>query len=128
MLCKKEERDPRKCLNEGKRLTACGLEFYRNLKRTCRPEIEAYALCIDQSDGHYPLDICLKNRSYFDNCMKDKMGMERPELGYFSQVRVHKTDRPKPEYTFKEFEVAPRLPDNYKQEKYAAKQPMLHSN
>ena len=49
-----------KCLGEGKQLTACGLEFYRKMTRTCRPKIEAYALCIDQSDGRYPLDICMK--------------------------------------------------------------------
>lgn len=127
MLCKKEEQDPRKCLNEGKQLTACGLEFYRNLKKTCRPEIEAYALCIDQSDGRYPLDICLKNRSYFDDCMKNKMGMERPEFGYFSQVRAHNSNRPKPEYKFKHFEVAPSLPPDYEQRTPAAKEPIFQS-
>ena len=127
MLCKREEQDPRKCLSEGKELTACGMEFYRKLKRTCRPEIEAYALCIDQSDGRYPLDICMKNRSYFDDCMKNKMGIERPGLGYFSQVRVHNSNRPKPEYKFKKFEVAPSLPEDYEQRAPAAHEPFFQT-
>lgn len=115
MLCKKEEKDPRKCLDEGKKLTACGLEFYRQLKRTCRPEIEAYAQCIDKSDGRYPLDICLDNRDYFDNCMKNKMNLERPPLGYFSQIRIHNSSRVKPEYKFKHPKMTPGLPEDYEE-------------
>ncbi len=28
--------------------------------------------------------------------MSEKLGIERPHFGYFTQVRVHETDRPKP--------------------------------
>lgn len=31
-----------------------------------------------------------------DKCIKEKMGLERPELGYFNRVRVVDTNRPKP--------------------------------
>lgn len=115
MLCKREEKDARKCLKEGRELTSCGLEFYRKLKRTCRPEMEAYAECIDKNNGMHPLNICLKNRAYFDDCMKDKFGLERPELGYFSQVRVHKTTRPEPKYEPKVYEILPGLPDDWRE-------------
>lgn len=29
--------------------------------------------------------------------MKEKMGMDRPPIGYFSRVRLHHSERPKPE-------------------------------
>lgn len=36
-----------------------------------------------------------------DKCFADKMGMERTPFGYFSQLRIHETSRPKPKsYTF----------------------------
>lgn len=113
MLCKKEEKDPRKCLKEGLELTKCGLEFYSKLKRTCRPEIEAYALCIDKNDGRFPLNICKENRGYFDDCMKNKFGLERPEFGHFAQLRVHESKRPKPVRVLRRPEPAPRLPEDY---------------
>lgn len=47
MLCRLEERDPRKCLKEGKLVTACGVEFYRKLKKTCRDELELFSRCTE---------------------------------------------------------------------------------
>ena len=32
-----------------------------------------------------------------DGCMKEKLDLDRPPYGYFSLIRVHDTDRPKPE-------------------------------
>jgi len=40
---------------------------------------------------------CRKTQYAFDKCMLDKLGQERPYVGYFSKVRVHHTKRPKPE-------------------------------
>ena len=42
-------------------------------------------------------DSCRKTQYAFDKCMLGKMGIERPFVGYFSKVRVHHTNRPKPE-------------------------------
>ena len=39
---------------------------------------------------------CRKSQVAYDKCVFDKFGQERPELGYFSKVRVHKTNRPRP--------------------------------
>ncbi len=39
---------------------------------------------------------CRKTQEVFDKCVLDKLGQERPEVGYFTKVRVHKTERPKP--------------------------------
>lgn len=47
MLCRSEERDPRKCINEGKLVTKCGIEFYRKVKKTCREELEKFTKCIE---------------------------------------------------------------------------------
>ena len=40
MLCKSEVKDPRKCLQNGKDVTACGLSFLQRVKKTCRDEAE----------------------------------------------------------------------------------------
>jgi len=40
---------------------------------------------------------CRKTQYAFDKCMLEKVGIERPYVGYFSKVRVHHSKRPKPE-------------------------------
>lgn len=47
MLCKLEEKDPRKCLNEGKAVTMCGHEFFRLVGKSCKAETEAMAKCME---------------------------------------------------------------------------------
>lgn len=32
-----------------------------------------------------------------DGCLKEKLDIDRPPYGYFGLIRVHDTDRPKPE-------------------------------
>lgn len=49
MLCRTELDDPRKCLNEGKAVTNCSLNFFRQIKRTCADEFNQYAYCLDKS-------------------------------------------------------------------------------
>lgn len=55
MLCRLEEGDPRKCLKEGKAVTACTMEFFRKVKQSCLQEFNQYANCIDKSSGDYSL-------------------------------------------------------------------------
>jgi len=47
MLCHVEEKDPRKCINEGKEVTRCGVEFYQKVKEHCAEEFTKYWKCID---------------------------------------------------------------------------------
>lgn len=49
MLCKTELGDPRKCINEGKAVTNCALNFFRKVKKTCAAEFTQYATCLDKS-------------------------------------------------------------------------------
>lgn len=51
MLCKKELDDPRKCLAEGRAVTACALDFFRMVKKTCYEEFSQYSNCLDKSSG-----------------------------------------------------------------------------
>ncbi|KAJ8307480.1 hypothetical protein KUTeg_015564 [Tegillarca granosa] len=99
MLCSQELKDPRKCLNEGKEVTRCGFEFFKKLKQNCNPEFAAYHECIYRSGGKgrsMDFRYCRKQQKVLDKCLFEKMGISRPPIGYFSMVRVHKTDRPKP--------------------------------
>jgi len=47
MLCYAEEKDPRKCLNEGKEVTRCGIEFFQNVREQCAEEFTKYWQCLD---------------------------------------------------------------------------------
>jgi len=47
MLCYAEEKDPRKCLNEGKEVTRCGIEFFQNVRENCAEEFTKYWKCLD---------------------------------------------------------------------------------
>ena len=49
MLCRKEEKDPRKCIEDGKAVTTCSLNFFRQLKKTCFDEFKQYANCLEKS-------------------------------------------------------------------------------
>lgn len=53
MLCRKELKDPRKCLAEGKAVTNCALDFFRKIKKSCAEEFMQYATCIDKSSTDY---------------------------------------------------------------------------
>lgn len=49
MLCREEEKDPRKCISEGKAVTACSLDFFRKIKKSCLEEFTQYSNCLDKS-------------------------------------------------------------------------------
>jgi hypothetical protein len=39
---------------------------------------------------------CRNTQAIFDSCMKEKLGMERPHIGYHTEARLHESTRPKP--------------------------------
>ena len=49
MLCNQEEKDPRKCLNEGKQVTRCAIDFFNRLRQECAEEFTKYWECIDHA-------------------------------------------------------------------------------
>jgi len=55
MLCKQELKDPRKCLAEGKLVTACTMQFFRAVKKNCAEEFTDYATCLDKSSHKYEM-------------------------------------------------------------------------
>jgi len=114
MLCKLEERDPRKCLKEGKDITACGLNFLQRTKQTCRSELTAFARCIEWNSMDMNFEYCRRDQAVLDECMLQKMNAPRAPFGYFSQMRIHDTKRPKPAPYVPEFpDKAVGLPLDY---------------
>lgn len=112
MLCRSETNDPRKCLEEGKMVTKCSLEFFRQLKETCYDEFIRHYKCIDRSSSRYRFEPCRKSQQVYDQCVKDNMHMERPSYGYFCLPKVHSTKRPKPTTETQVFEATPKLPED----------------
>lgn len=52
MLCWQENlHDPRACLKEGKDVTACGLEFFSKVKKSCALEFTNYFNCVEKKSG-----------------------------------------------------------------------------
>ncbi|XP_005879253.1 NADH dehydrogenase [ubiquinone] 1 alpha subcomplex subunit 8 [Myotis yumanensis] len=96
MLCRWEEKDPRRCLEEGKLVNQCALKFFRQIKRHCAEPFTEYWTCIDYS-GLQLFRRCRKQQAKFDECVLDKLGWVRPDLGELSKVTKVKTDRPLPE-------------------------------
>ncbi|XP_078040642.1 NADH dehydrogenase [ubiquinone] 1 alpha subcomplex subunit 8 [Augochlora pura] len=97
MLCKRETKDPRKCIQEGKKVTACALEVFQGIKKHCEKEFNQYADCIERSSGTMELSPCRKTQAVIDNCVLKNLQIERPHAGYFCEAKVHNTSRPKPE-------------------------------
>lgn len=89
MLCRQELNDPRACIELGKRVTACGLQVFKKIKKECLEEFNQYANCIDKSSGDYDYRYCRKTQKVLDCCMKDKLCINRPDFGYFCRPRVH---------------------------------------
>lgn len=55
MLCRQELGDPRKCITEGKAVTNCAMNFFRQLKLSCNSEFTQYATCVDKSSSDFNL-------------------------------------------------------------------------
>uniref|UniRef100_A0A8C9L6N5 NADH dehydrogenase [ubiquinone] 1 alpha subcomplex subunit 8 n=1 Tax=Pavo cristatus TaxID=9049 RepID=A0A8C9L6N5_PAVCR len=99
MLCRWEEKDPRKCLQEGRQVNQCALDFFRSIKVHCAEPFTEYWTCIDYSNLQ-ELRRCRKQQAVFDNCVLEKLGWVRPDLGQLSKVTKVKTDRPLPENAY----------------------------
>ena len=57
---------------------------------------------------------CRNTQAVFDKCMLDKLGIERPDYGYYLRPKVHDTKRPKPKHFDPEFKKAyDQLPADY---------------
>ncbi|XP_054707772.1 NADH dehydrogenase [ubiquinone] 1 alpha subcomplex subunit 8-like [Uloborus diversus] len=119
MLCRREENDPRRCLKEGKDVTACGLKFFQQVKKNCREEFDQFADCLEWNSPKMEVRYCRKTQAALDRCMLDKLNIERPYFGFYTQIHPHKTDRPRPE-SFLPRKVykddRPSLPDDYPRE------------
>lgn len=96
MLCRWEEKDPRKCLEEGRKVNECALNFFRQIKGNCAESFTEYWTCLDYTNLA-ELRHCRKQQQAFDSCVLDKLGWERPDLGDLSKVTKVATPRPLPE-------------------------------
>ncbi|KAJ4926184.1 hypothetical protein JOQ06_008367 [Pogonophryne albipinna] len=96
MLCRWEEKDPRKCLEEGRKVNECALNFFRQIKGSCAESFTEYWTCLDYSNLT-ELRRCRDKQQTFDSCALEKLGWQRPVLGELSKVTKVATERPLPE-------------------------------
>ncbi|XP_020823243.1 NADH dehydrogenase [ubiquinone] 1 alpha subcomplex subunit 8 [Phascolarctos cinereus] len=96
MLCRWEEKDPRRCLSEGKLVNHCAIDFFRSIKTHCAEPFTEYWTCLDYSELQ-EFRQCRKEQAKFDNCVLDKLGWVRPDLGELSKITKVSTARSLPE-------------------------------
>ncbi|KAL4229299.1 ndufa8 [Mactra antiquata] len=98
MLCRSENRDdPRPCINEGKEVTSCGLDFFNKLKSSpCASSFTSYWKCLDNAE-YMEFRYCRQFQKVFDQCMEEHLNMKKPEPGHFTKIRLHDSPRPKVE-------------------------------
>lgn len=113
-MCRKELDDPRACINEGKAVTSCAINFFQKIKKSCYEEFMQYAICLDKSSADLAFNKCRTTQKVFDSCVKDNLGIDRPDFGYFCEARVHKSNRPAPPEPGKKIyaDATPGLPDD----------------
>jgi NADH dehydrogenase (ubiquinone) 1 alpha subcomplex subunit 8 len=115
MLCRREEKDPRKCMQEGKAVTNCGVSFLMKMKEHCMKEFTEYWQCIDyRGKGTFALTPCRKIQVPYDSCVLEHLGQERVHFGYFGKIRTHESNRPKPrELPIKHAPIADAFPTEF---------------
>merc|ERR1712037_584375 len=69
----------------------------KKVKATCAESFTQYAMCLEQSTHEGWPEPCRESQFKLDGCLKEKLDLDRPPYGYFGLIRVHETDRPKPE-------------------------------
>lgn len=115
MLCRAEyPNDSRQCLDYGKEVTSCALEFFRKLKKTCLGEFQQYVNCLERSSGESDFIPCRKTQKVFDTCVLANLNIERPHIEYYMQPRIVQSNRPPPpkEPKLKFPDATPGLPDD----------------
>ncbi|CAF1231648.1 unnamed protein product [Rotaria sordida] len=102
ILCRQEEQDPRKCLNEGKNVSLCAINFFHKVRESCNDTFTTFWTCLDNArEGEMSFNSCKEEQKAFELCSKNKMNLERPEPGYFSMIRMHDSKRPIPSDPFR---------------------------
>merc|ERR1711934_892882 len=97
ILCRIEENDASKCLGEGKAVTCCTNQFFRQVKNSCAAELTTFAMCLERGgEGKLLYRMCRKTQAAFDACMKDNLNMDKPHYAYHTMAKIHDTTRPKP--------------------------------
>ena len=49
MLCKSEEKDPRKCLEYNKEVSRCTVDFFHKVKENCYEAFTSHWKCLDSA-------------------------------------------------------------------------------
>ena len=64
MGCRYGHKDPRKCLEEGKQVTKCALDFFKKLKTECNDVFTKHWTCLDYHNQEF--GYCRATQKKFD--------------------------------------------------------------
>lgn len=73
MRCRRDKGDPALCLEEGKEVTKCALEFLKVIRATCNVEFSDHWNCIDVYNQDFKY--CTEHEKKFDRCVFNKLGL-----------------------------------------------------
>ncbi len=77
MECRIEDKDPRKCLQEGKAVTQCAIDFFTKIKGSCNEEFTKHWTCLEYNNQTFSK--CVKTEKVYSQCMLDKLNIQEPK-------------------------------------------------
>eukprot|EP00123_Amoebidium_parasiticum_P010056 comp19863_c0_seq1/m.23994 comp19863_c0_seq1/g.23994 ORF comp19863_c0_seq1/g.23994 comp19863_c0_seq1/m.23994 type:complete len:120 (-) comp19863_c0_seq1:145-504(-) len=84
MACRFAGKDPEKCVEEGKKVTACALQFFKLLRQNCNTEFTKHWECLEYNnqessrcrDTQLPFDVCMWTKLKLDGDYRRILGSE----------------------------------------------------
>ncbi|KAJ1675652.1 ndufa8, NADH-ubiquinone oxidoreductase complex I 19kd subunit [Spiromyces aspiralis] len=75
MLCKNENRNPKHCLKEGRKVTRCAADVLSKVKANCAEEFAAHWKCLELKNQEF--QGCRKEERAFNDCIFTKLGWKK---------------------------------------------------
>ncbi|CEH12435.1 NADH:ubiquinone oxidoreductase, NDUFA8/PGIV/19 kDa subunit [Ceraceosorus bombacis] len=93
ILCKNEDRDPKHCLKEGRRVTRCTQDLLAKMGQACGKEWDAHWQCLENEN--HELYRCRKAERPLNKCAFDKLKLSKNIPGSpEGQPQIHEKTNP----------------------------------
>ncbi|KAJ1940524.1 ndufa8, NADH-ubiquinone oxidoreductase complex I 19kd subunit [Linderina macrospora] len=75
MLCKNEDRDPKHCLAEGRKVTRCAIDVLEKIQANCATEFRAHWQCLDNKNQSF--NKCRAPEKEYNACLFKALGWKK---------------------------------------------------
>ncbi|KAJ7739849.1 NADH dehydrogenase, alpha subcomplex, subunit 8 [Mycena metata] len=93
MLCKAENRDPKHCLKEGRRVTRCATDLITKMRENCLEQFESHWGCLELNNQEYYR--CRAPERALNSCVFEKLGLLKVIPGTpEGRKQIHEDENP----------------------------------